>query len=231
MKPTLTCLGFVLLLFVYSNCEKSNKTDFENYFKVAEKKIFITSGAMVKLLDNTFLKDMKAVLFASDGISFETKSENTLQIKDKGSLLGFTIHSNHEVESKNNRLEISLKRGVNIRNGHFEFNVPFESLSKIKLSGSGTIDTQDPITGKILEVSLSGSRDIELSGTSENLNLQISGSADYNGLALDTQNTSIEISRLGDANVVAHKTLNARISGLGSVHYKGKSDKINTKVS
>jgi hypothetical protein len=96
LKPTLTCLGFALLLFVYSNCEKSNKTDFENYFKVAEKKIFITSGAMVKLLDNTFLKDMKAVLFASDGISFETKSENTLQIKGKGSLLGFIIHSNQE---------------------------------------------------------------------------------------------------------------------------------------
>jgi hypothetical protein len=50
----LTCLGLALLLFVYSDCEKSNKTDFENYFKVAEKKIFITSGAMVKLLDNTF---------------------------------------------------------------------------------------------------------------------------------------------------------------------------------
>jgi hypothetical protein len=193
---------------------------------------------------------MKAVLFASDGISFETKSENTLQIKGKGSLLGFIIHSNHEVENKNNRLEISLKSGVNIRNGHFELNVPFESLSKIKLSGSGTIYTQDPITGKILEVSLSGSGDIdldlktqevniqvsgsgdiELSGTSENLNLQISGSADCNGLALDTQNTSIEISGSGDTNVVAHKTLNARISGSGSVHYKGKPDKINTKVS
>ena len=160
------------------------------------------------------------------------------------------LHQYLEVESKNNRLEISLKRGVNIRNGHFELNVPFESLSKIKLSGSGTIDTQDPITGKILEVSLSGSGDIdldlktqevniqvsgsgdiELSGTSENLNLQISGSADYSGLALDTQNTSIEISGSGDANVVAHKTLNARISGSGSVHYKGKPDKINTKVS
>jgi cytoskeletal protein CcmA (bactofilin family) len=174
---------------------------------------------------------MKAVLFASDGISFETKSENTLQIKGKGSLLGFIIHSNHEVGNKNNRLEISLKSGVNIRNGHFELNVPFESLSKIKLSGSGTIYTQDPITGKILEVSLSGSGDIELSGTSENLNLQISGSADCNGLALDTQNTSIEISGSGNANVVAHKTLNARISGSGSVHYKGKPDKINTKVS
>lgn len=141
------------------------------------------------------------------------------------------LHQYLEVESKNNRLEISLKRGVNIRNGHFELNVPFESLSKIKLSGSGTIDTQDPITGKILEVSLSGSGDIELSGTSENLNLQTSGSADYSGLALDTQNTSIEISGSGDANVVAHKTLNARISGSGSVHYKGKPDKINTKVS
>ena len=77
MKPTLTYLGFALLVFVYSDCEKSNKTDFENYFKVAEKKIFISSGAMVKLSDNTFLKDMKAFLFASDGISFETKSENT----------------------------------------------------------------------------------------------------------------------------------------------------------
>jgi hypothetical protein len=82
LKPTLTCPSFALLLFVYSNCEKSNKTDFENYFKVAEKKIFITSGAMVKLLDNTFLKDMKAVLFASDKINTKVSGSGSIKTID-----------------------------------------------------------------------------------------------------------------------------------------------------
>lgn len=161
------------------------------------------------------------------------------------------LHQYLEVESVNNHLKIRLKKGFNIRrNGHFKINIPFESLSKIGFSGSGTIDSRDPIKADHLEVSLSGSGDvnlaletkktkiavsgsgdIELSGTSTNLNLKISGSADFEGLKLDTQNTSISISGSGDAKVVASSSLMAKISGSGSVVYKGRPEKVNTKIS
>lgn len=161
------------------------------------------------------------------------------------------LHQYLEVESNGNRLEIRLKRGVDIRrNGHFIVTIPFESLSEISLSGSGAIETLDTLQGNVLEVKLSGSGDIELdlqtekidleisgsgniklSGASENMNLNISGSADCNGLGLDTQNTKIKISGSGEAKVVAHKTLIAKISGSGSIQYKGTPEKINNMVS
>ncbi|MEK9603677.1 MAG: head GIN domain-containing protein [Flavobacteriaceae bacterium] len=161
------------------------------------------------------------------------------------------LHQYLKVESVNNQLKIRLKKGVNIRrNGHFKINIPFESLSKIGLSGSGVIHSKDPIKTDLLEVSLSGSGDvnlplatekteiavsgsgdIELAGTSTNLNLKISGSADFEGLKLDTQNTSISISGSGDAKVVASRSLMAKISGSGSVVYKGRPEKVNTKIS
>ena len=160
------------------------------------------------------------------------------------------LHQYLEVESNNNRLEIRLKKGVSIkRNGNFELSIPFESISKVSLSGSGVIDTEDPISGS-LDISLSGSGNIDLkldtekvgtqisgagnikfSGTSKDSNLSISGSANYNGLELETQNTSIEISGSGRAKVNASESLKARISGSGSVQYKGKPDKVNTNIS
>ena len=160
------------------------------------------------------------------------------------------LHQYLEIESNANLLKFRLKKGVNIKkNGNFELSIPFESLSKVSLSGSGVIDSEDPIPGS-LEISLSGSGNIDLkldtekvetqisgsgkikfSGTSKDSDLRIKGSANYNGLELETQNTSIEISGSGQAKVNASVSLNARIKGSGSIRYKGNPQKVNTHIS
>lgn len=235
MQPTYKSLIALFLFFTLHNLEA------QNWFSRG----VIGSGKKTTKVIQT--KDYD-IIHARGPIDIQLKKGK------EGAIEVFTsdnLHQYLEVESNGTRLEIRLERGINIRrNAHFEVTVPFESLSEISLSGSGAIETEDTLKAETLEVSLSGSGDIDLdletakaalevsgsgdiklSGTSENLDIKVSGSADCDGLALETQNTAIKISGSGDAKVTAHKTLNARISGSGSIQYKGKPDKIDSKIS
>lgn len=271
MKPTLTLLGFALLSFVSIHCNRSDPVASPtNHFKIEEKITIISSAAFVNLSENRFLNKMKALIFASDGITFGLDDDKKFKLMGKGPLLGLIIYSNNETTLTPGDYFVNLRppfgegdiaigfytlnwderEGVNIKkNGNFELSIPFESLSKVSLSGSGVIDSEDPIRGS-LEISLSGSGNIDLkldtekvetqisgsgkikfSGTSKDSDLRIKGSANYNGLELETQNTSIEISGSGQAKVNASVSLNARIKGSGSIRYKGNPQKVNTHIS
>ncbi|MCP2936704.1 DUF2807 domain-containing protein, partial [Salmonella enterica subsp. enterica serovar Typhimurium] len=48
---------------------------------------------------------------------------------------------------------------------------------------------------------------------------------------LKSENTKVEISGAGDAEVFASVQLDARVSGAGSVKYKGNAASVNQKVS
>lgn len=52
---------------------------------------------------------MKALLFASDGISFMANNDQTLEINGKGQLMGFIIHSNTEKALSNGDHYINLR--------------------------------------------------------------------------------------------------------------------------
>ena len=52
---------------------------------------------------------MKALLLASDGITFTAKDEKALQIKGKGQLLGFIIHSNSTNDLTNGDHYVNLR--------------------------------------------------------------------------------------------------------------------------
>ena len=161
------------------------------------------------------------------------------------------LHPHLKVASDGSRLEIYLKRGLhNKRNIRYTVTIPFQSLSKISLSGSGVIHTEDPIHEKTLEVKLSGSGDIDLDletektaievngsgdinlcGSSKNLDVKISGSARLNSEHMESQNTAIKISGSGSARVVAQHSLKAKISGSGNIRFKGNPNQMNHKVS
>ena len=97
MKPTVTLLGYALVIIGLINCEKNNpSSESNNYIIVVDKKSFISSSAIVELPGNPVLKDMKAVLLGSEGIFFSNKEGNNLSIKGNGMLLGFIIPNSFE---------------------------------------------------------------------------------------------------------------------------------------
>lgn len=128
--------------------------------------------------------------------------------------------------------------------------VTMKEINGLKLSGSGKIVGETPIKTDELELGISGSGDISLDVTasqiisgisgSGNIDLRgktgghsfkISGSGKVDAIDLNAENCTVHISGAGDARVNVSKVLDVKVSGSGSIRYKGDPDKVNTNVS
>jgi len=99
----------------------------------------------------------------------------------------------------------------------------------LSVSGSGKIKLDleaDELTQKI-----SGSGGIVVSGSADEAELFISGSGNLDALDLEVDHYVVRISGSGKCKINVGDSLEATISGSGSVYYKGDPDKIRSNVS
>ncbi|NND62901.1 MAG: DUF2807 domain-containing protein [Flavobacteriaceae bacterium] len=155
------------------------------------------------------------------------------------------------IEVKDNALIVRTKKNYYLKTKKgIHVTVPFQDISKVALTGSGDIDTKDTIDAPNLEVSITGSGDVnldvnsgmlevrvtgsgdvELSGKTNDLDVSISGSGDFSGFDLEANNTEARVSGSGDAQVVARKSIKARVNGSGDITYKGNPERRDNKTS
>lgn len=128
------------------------------------------------------------------------------------------------------------------------YHVTTKNLNKMNLSGSGRITTEQPLSTEVLRLQVSGSgrmnididvKDLDLSiagsgavearGGADRQEVTVSGSGNYNGLALKSLEADITISGSGYVLLNVVDNLNANISGDASVRYKGMP-KVNSSV-
>ena len=95
----------------------------------------------------------------------------------------------------------------------------------VSVRGSGDIKLQK-IQSKTCVVSIAGSGDVVLSGQTGEAKYRIAGSGDISASGLRAVNTSASVSGSGDIECHADKKLTARVSGSGSVAYKGNPEEI-----
>lgn len=103
------------------------------------------------------------------------------------------------------------------------------STLHLALSGPGSI------TGKVnvttLDCILNGSGNINLSGTTGSANVKVTGSGNFMGSDLKALNTNVEVNGYGIAWINAAKSLNAKVTGSGGVHYIGNPKNITKSKS
>lgn len=138
-------------------------------------------------------------------------------------------------------LKIEIEDRTSIRNDiPMKIFITMPELRGLKLSGSGTIDTDyfecnemDILvsgSGQIttacdtrkLEISISGSGSIDISGNTKNAEFVISGSGNIKAANLTTEDCISKISGSGNVWIQVDNFLEARISGSGSVYYYGE---------
>ena len=100
---------------------------------------------------------------------------------------------------------------------------------ELHVSGSGDIKMEVDAPG--LKARLSGSGDVELKGHTKDVDLELTGAASAKCYDLLAENTKVDISGAGDAEVFASVRLDASVSGAGSVSYKGNASSVNQHVS
>jgi len=88
------------------------------------------------------------------------------------------------------------------------------------VSGSGKA-TIPNLTLNNLSVIMQSSGDVNVGGTAAELSVQISGSGSFNGNELASQTAVVNTSSSGDARLQVSESLNATITGSGSIFYSG----------
>lgn len=157
-----------------------------------------------------------------------------------------------EVEQHGNSLEVRTRRGYNLRpTQKVIVRVSSPNYTKLSVSGASNIIGQDKIHGNDrlemsvsgagdiradvdapkFEAGVSGSGDINLRGNVRDFELRISGAGDAKCYDMLAENTIVHISGAGSAEVYASVSLDAHVSGAGSVSYKGGAAKVSQQVS
>lgn len=162
---------------------------------------------------------------------------STLKIEADQNLIDYI-----EVHNNNGIVEVYTKDGYNLRpQAGIRVLAMAPQFSSIQISGSGNISSPNKILGSNkLHVEIRGSGDINLNVDAPSVETEISGSgsatmhgntqhfvADINGsgdvraMNLMSEQTTVDISGSGNADVFASKVLNVEIKGAGNVAYKG----------
>ena len=157
-----------------------------------------------------------------------------------------------EVIQEGDRIVIKEKRGFNL---HSDMNINVyltspvynrisasgacDIIGKTKITNpenlelhvSGAGDIKMEVDAPELKAKLSGSGDINLKGHTKDVDLTLTGAASAKCYDLLAENTTVDISGAGDADVYASVRLDASVSGAGSVNYKGNASSVNQHVS
>lgn len=129
-------------------------------------------------------------------------------------------------------------------------NVTLKSLEGLKVSGSGKLIVTNKFTtddlylavsgsGKMeldakandAEASVSGSGKIYLKGSGETMRVSISGSGRVKAEDFNVKEFKASISGSGTCEIAVQDKIDARISGSGSIYYKGNPAHVNTTAS
>ena len=173
---------------------------------------------------------------------------NTIQVEGDENLLEYI-----ETKVENGKLAIKSKRNVNLRTRNkITIYVSLTRLTGVSLSGSGDIigegkfsndgETQFKVSGsgsiklafhkvKDVDVSISGSGNIRLTGSAGSVEASISGSGNADCSELNCDDASARISGSGNIKLNANKSVDASISGSGNVSYKGAASDIKKHVA
>jgi hypothetical protein len=100
---------------------------------------------------------------------------------------------------------------------------------ELSISGSGDINLE--LETKVLETAISGSGDVKLTGKAQSFSAAIAGSGDIKAFDLISEKCEVSIAGSGDCQVNAVQELEVSIAGSGEVAYKGNPAKVNNSVS
>lgn len=100
----------------------------------------------------------------------------------------------------------------------------------ISISGSGKVKA-DKLKCSKVNVALSGSGNVTLSGDTYYKSIKVSGSGNVDALGLKATQGMCKISGSGTAKIYVTDDLESRISGSGTIICKGKPARVDNKVS
>lgn len=116
------------------------------------------------------------------------------------------------------------------RNSHLRVVVSVPDLTGLSLSGTGTIKATG-IASDELVLRLSGTGTVAASGKAGSLRVDLSGTGDVAAKQLESKDAVVDLRGTGSARLHASRSVDARLSGTGSVKVHGHPQQVKKSVS
>lgn len=253
----ITILLALLLVTSLLNAQTKETRNVSAFTKISFRipgKLFLTQGntQKVEIEGNTSalkeieteVTDGKLVIGHEDNWSFSKTNEkfnvyitvkdiDALSVGGSGSLLGqgkFTADDIDLSVSGSGSMQIDVDASGNMEanvsgSGHMDVKGHCKNYSS-DISGSGTVVVALVIVGNA-DIGISGSGKTEASGSAKKVKTQISGSGRVLAANLETEECNVTMSGSGQVEINVKNSLDANISGSGTVLYKGNPSHVN----
>ncbi len=148
----------------------------------------------------------------------------SLQINAEENLLQYI-----KTSVKGGTLYIDTKKNLNPKK-NIELRITTPSLRSIEISGANDVEVVG-INEKEFSVNLSGAGNVDLKGIADRVRAELSGAGNIDARELKAKDVVICVSGAASADVYAKESLDASVSGVGSIDYYGNPEKTRTNVS
>ena len=130
---------------------------------------------------------------------------------------------------KNGTLVLDTKL-KNHRNSHLSARITVPDLTALSLSGTGQLNVSG-VANTSLAVDLSGTGSIVLTGSTDAVRATLNGTGDIKAKDLIAKSATIALRGTGSASLHATQSVDARVSGTGSVNVHGHPATVKKSVS
>jgi hypothetical protein len=128
-----------------------------------------------------------------------------------------------------NTLEIDQQQNLRPTQG-ITVNVSSASLKEVRLNGAVSL-TASNVSGPDLKLECNGASSISVDGSVTNLEVSFSGASSLRAKSLQSQTARIALNGASSADVTVTESLDASISGAGSVTYGGNPKTVQQQIS
>ncbi len=155
-----------------------------------------------------------------------------------------------ETYTKGDELVIRFKKKTNIRKTtKLNVSLPVSKLSKIKITGSGYVKSNETFEQNKIYLTVTGSGDIalkfklnelyalvtgsgriSLKGKTNEANYRVTGSGDIDAKQINSSSVEAKVTGSGDISAHANREIIAKVTGSGDIYYYGNPKRIKTKV-
>lgn len=128
-------------------------------------------------------------------------------------------------------LRLGFRRGMSFQSSlGIRMVVTLKDVASVGLTGTGSIRGEGLVLSA-LQVELEGTGDLVLSGSAGRLDAFLSGTGSIVTTDFRTEEVSVSLTGMGNAEVWAGKSLDARISGVGHILYSGNPGVVKSVVT
>lgn len=158
----------------------------------------------------------EVVLVASGNVTVDVTGTESLTIEADDNILPLLTS-----DVSGGRLELGVERGTSISPTSITWRLTAKDLSAITILGGGDFTISGVDAGSF-STTIDGAGNVEVSGSADELTVQINGAGDFRGEGLAARIGSVSIPGSGSAVVNVTDQLDVSIPGAGDVQYIGE---------